>query len=128
MLYSYGVLQAKPLARKLVRTFNVAKQQLSQQLHYEFGLRAIKIVLSLAGILKLKAAGVIEADMKIKEGRPKKDKKGHKKIGFMGASPDGSRKRGDADSSAPNKGESPRSKPDGKKKNKKGMMTKKLSS
>lgn len=72
MLYSYGFSNAKLLARKLVRSFELAKQQLSAQIHYDFGLRAIKIVLQLAGILKLKAEGVMESDLKIREGKPKK--------------------------------------------------------
>ena len=72
-LYSSGFLQAKTLARKLVRAFKLAKQQLSNQIHYEFGLRSIKIVLQIAGLMKLKASGVIEPDFKIKEGRKVKD-------------------------------------------------------
>lgn len=74
LLYSFGFLQAKPLARKIVRAFNLAKQQLSNQIHYDFGLRTIKIVLQIAGLMKLKASGVIEPDFKIKEGKNKKDR------------------------------------------------------
>lgn len=64
LLYSYGFFEAKSLAQKLVYTFYLAKQQLSQRSHYDFGLRAIKIVLSSAGVLKLKASGIIDLGTK----------------------------------------------------------------
>lgn len=67
LLYSYGFFEAKSLAQKLVFTFYLAKQQLSQQIHYDFGLRAIKIVLSAAGILKLKASGVVDLGAMLKD-------------------------------------------------------------
>ena len=64
LLYSYGFLNAKSLAQKIVYTFYLAKQQLSQQVHYDFGLRAIKIILSSAGVLKLKASGIVDLGAK----------------------------------------------------------------
>jgi dynein heavy chain len=64
LLYSYGFLEANALAQKLITTFRLAKQQLSNQLHYDFGLRAIKIVISSAGLLKLKASGIIDLGIK----------------------------------------------------------------
>ena len=67
LLYSYGFFEASSLAQKLVFTFYLAKQQLSQQVHYDFGLRAIKIVLSAAGILKLKASGVVDLGAMLKD-------------------------------------------------------------
>jgi len=64
LLYSYGFNEAKSLAQKIVTTFYLAKQQLSHQVHYDFGLRAIKIILSSAGVLKLKASGIVDLGAK----------------------------------------------------------------
>ena len=65
LLYSYGFFEAKSLAQKIVYIFYLAKQQLSQQVHYDFGLRAIKIILSSAGVLKLKASGIVDLGTKL---------------------------------------------------------------
>jgi len=67
LLYSYGFFEAKSLAQKIVYVFYLAKQQLSQQVHYDFGLRAIKIILSSAGVLKLKASGIVDLGAKFTE-------------------------------------------------------------
>ena len=64
LLYSYGFFEAKSLSNKILYTFYLAKQQLSQQVHYDFGLRAIKIILSSAGVLKLKASGIVDLGAK----------------------------------------------------------------
>ncbi|KAJ2761490.1 dynein heavy chain, partial [Coemansia sp. BCRC 34490] len=45
MLYSQGFRQAELLASKVVPLFNLCAEQLSQQPHYDFGLRALKSVL-----------------------------------------------------------------------------------
>ncbi|KAJ2856201.1 dynein heavy chain [Coemansia erecta] len=52
MLYSQGFRQAELLANKVVPLFNLCAEQLSQQPHYDFGLRALKSVLVSAGNLK----------------------------------------------------------------------------
>jgi hypothetical protein len=65
LLYSYGFCEAKSLAQKIVYVFYLAKQQLSHQIHYDFGLRAIKIILSSAGVLKLKASGIVDLGAKL---------------------------------------------------------------
>lgn len=52
MLFSEGFTLAKALAKKMVVLYRLAKGQLSKQNHYDFGLRALKSVLVMAGSLK----------------------------------------------------------------------------
>ncbi|ORZ35435.1 dynein heavy chain and region D6 of dynein motor-domain-containing protein [Catenaria anguillulae PL171] len=52
MLFSEGFSMAKTLAKKMVVLYKLAKGQLSKQHHYDFGLRALKSVLVMAGALK----------------------------------------------------------------------------
>ncbi|XP_071945421.1 dynein axonemal heavy chain 10-like [Antedon mediterranea] len=52
MLFSEGFLYAKVLAKKMTVLYKLAKEQLSKQYHYDFGLRALKSVLVMAGELK----------------------------------------------------------------------------
>ncbi|KAJ2806040.1 dynein heavy chain, partial [Coemansia guatemalensis] len=57
MLYSQGFRQAEMLAGKVVPLFNLCAEQLSEQPHYDFGLRALKSVLVSAGRLKREQQG-----------------------------------------------------------------------
>ncbi|KAG5280454.1 hypothetical protein AALO_G00060150 [Alosa alosa] len=52
MLFSEGFLMAKTLAKKMTVLYKLAREQLSKQSHYDFGLRALKSVLVMAGELK----------------------------------------------------------------------------
>lgn len=52
MLFAEGFGDAKTLSRKMIKLFMLSSQQLSQQPHYDYGLRAVKSVLVMAGGLK----------------------------------------------------------------------------
>ena len=51
-LYSEGFSEAKVVGKKLVEVFNLSRDLLSSQQHYDWGLRALKTILRTAGSLK----------------------------------------------------------------------------
>jgi dynein heavy chain, axonemal len=52
MLFAEGFETASFLSKKMVQLYKLSSEQLSQQDHYDFGMRAVKSLLVMAGALK----------------------------------------------------------------------------
>ncbi|KAK9867723.1 hypothetical protein WJX84_004647 [Apatococcus fuscideae] len=63
MLMAEGFVEAKVLAKKFASLYYLLEDLLSPQKHYDWGLRAIKSVLVVAGSLLRAQAGQVEADV-----------------------------------------------------------------
>eukprot|EP00667_Euglena_gracilis_P000018 EG_transcript_18 len=61
VLFSEGFQGAKGLSQKVTQLFKLASEQLSPQDHYDFGMRAVKSILMMAGGLKRAHPDVDEA-------------------------------------------------------------------
>ncbi|KAL1511811.1 hypothetical protein AB1Y20_005097 [Prymnesium parvum] len=61
MLYAEGFTEANTLSRKMVKMFKLCSEQLSQQDHYDYGLRQVKSVLMIAGAQRRAAPDVHES-------------------------------------------------------------------
>ena len=69
ILYSEGFASSHLLAQKMVQMYKLCSEKLSQQDHYDFGMRAVKSVLVMAGALK-------RANPEISEGAPRENSRG----------------------------------------------------
>ncbi|KAI9203256.1 dynein heavy chain and region D6 of dynein motor-domain-containing protein [Polychytrium aggregatum] len=66
MLFSEGFENAKVLSGKVVNLYKLCSEQLSQQDHYDFGMRAVKSVLIMAGALKRASPELSEEEVLIR--------------------------------------------------------------
>jgi len=66
ILFSVGFETAHSLARKMVQLYRLASEQLSKQDHYDFGMRAVKSVLVMAGALRSKNLHTPEDELLIR--------------------------------------------------------------
>ncbi|KAL6730872.1 hypothetical protein Aduo_001798 [Ancylostoma duodenale] len=68
ILYSEGFTEARILARKIVAVFTLSKEMLSMQQHYDWGLRALKVVLRGCGDLRASKPDASETEIVVQFG------------------------------------------------------------
>lgn len=69
MLMAEGFATAEDLSRKFMTLYDLAKSLLSKQIHYDWGLRAVKSVLRQAGALKRAPANAeVSEDLLLRRG------------------------------------------------------------
>jgi len=65
-LFSDGFAAANDLSKKMVKLYSLSSEQLSKQDHYDFGMRAVKSVLVMAGKLRRKSPDAPEDELLIR--------------------------------------------------------------
>ena len=65
-LYSFGFLSAPVLAKKMVATFKLSSEQLSEEYHYDYGMRAVSTLINAAGLIKQKNPDMPEDQILLK--------------------------------------------------------------
>ena len=66
MLFAEGFETASVLSKKMVQLYKLSSEQLSSQDHYDFGMRAVKSLLVMAGSLKRAEPNLEEDSILIK--------------------------------------------------------------
>ena len=66
MLFAEGFENASILSKKMVQLYKLSSEQLSSQDHYDFGMRAVKSLLVMAGSLKRAEPNLEEDSILIK--------------------------------------------------------------